>query len=385
MTYDFTFKINGEYETSGRTVEEAHNNIMEEDFGDLHDISWEVAYQEDTCDGRRNDRVNVYFDVTGYFDAEVEADDLKEAKSKAMDMIYEADFGNLTNIESKLIEHDHETVKKNDLLICAPERDNPVNKVFDIYARVTEVNNRTATLDRYQKFGALRYSKARYNQQTLDEYYRPMTEEEKKTFADTMFGRRIDKNSGMIHFGGDDRYKGWEHITGDVLETLLVLNEYRTKDKNEPVLLSPDKWEYDAHIYPSFNKDGDMITDGWMWIRVGEYQEHSLYVTPEVFVYEDDLRIIPYPDGEYCFDFEKMEIGEFKDRMKEMWDTYRLPCEMIYKNLEDYFKENDRQIKDTLLSIISEKQPEVYKKLTDVSKEFAGEKESADEIEMEER
>ena len=270
------------------------------------------------------------------------------------------------------------TVSKNDLLICAPERDNPVNKVFDIYARVTEVVGETATLDRYQKFGALRYSKARYDQATLDEYYRPMTEEEKKTFADTMFGREVDTYNGKIHLGGDRRSDGWEKISGDVLETLSVLNEYRTKDKNEPILLSPDKWEYDAHIYPSFNfnKDGDMITDGWMRIRVGEYQEHSLYVTPEVFVYEDNLRIIPFPNGEYCFDFEKMETGEFEDRMNEMWDTYRLPCEMIYKELEDYFIENDGQIKNTLLSIISKKQPEVYRKLTEL-KEC--------EIEMEER
>ena len=241
------------------------------------------------------------------------------------------------------------TVSKNDLLICAPERDNPVNKVFDIYARVTEVDNGIATLDRYQKFGALRYSKARYNQATLDEYYRPMTEKEKKTFADTMFGREVDTYNGKIHLGGDRRYDGWEQISGDVLETLSVLNKYRTKDKEEPVLLSPDKWEYDAHIYPDFNKDEDMITDGYMRIRVGEYKEHSLYINPEVEVSKDGINIFLFPDGEYCFDFEK--IDEFKDRMNEMWDTYRLPCEMIYKELEDYFKENE--IKDTLLSIIS--------------------------------
>ena len=266
------------------------------------------------------------------------------------------------------------TVSKNDLLICAPERDNPVNKVFDIYARVTEVDNGIATLDRYQKFGALRYSKARYNQATLDEYYRPMTEKEKKTFADTMFGREVDTYNGKIHLGGDRRYDGWEQISGDVLETLSVLNKYRTKDKEEPVLLSPDKWEYDAHIYPDFNKDEDMITDGYMRIRVGEYKEHSLYINPEVEVSKDGINIFLFPDGEYCFDFEK--IDEFKDRMNEMWDTYRLPCEMIYKELEDYFKENE--IKDTLLSIISKKQPEVYRKLMEL-------KEPAGEIEMEER
>lgn len=256
------------------------------------------------------------------------------------------------------------TVSKNDLLICAPERENPVNKVFDIYARVTEVVEKTATLDRYQKFGALRYSEARYNQAALDEYYRPMTEEEKKTFADTMFGREVDAYNGKIHLGGDRRSDGWEKISGDVLETLSVLDEYRTKNKEEPVLYSPDKWEYcNAYMYPELNTEG-LLTDGYMRIRIGEYREHSLYINPEVEVYEDGLHIIPFPDGEYCFDFEKMESrGEFKDQIIELWDTHRLLCEVIYKKLDDHFQANVQQEKDNFLSIISENQPDVFEKL----------------------
>lgn len=119
--------------------------------------------------------------------------------------------------------------QKNDLLICAPERDNEANKVFDIYARIVSVEDGIYTLDRYQKFGALRYSEARYNENTILEFYRSMTEDEKKVFADTMYSRKVI--DGKIHLGGDRLYDGWEPLNGDVLETLAVLDEYQTRDK----------------------------------------------------------------------------------------------------------------------------------------------------------
>ena len=41
----------------------------------------------------------VTYAVSGYYVAEVEADNLEEARKKAVDKYYEADFGDVTDIE----------------------------------------------------------------------------------------------------------------------------------------------------------------------------------------------------------------------------------------------------------------------------------------------
>ncbi len=125
-------------------------------------------------------------------------------------------------------------INKNDLIICAPERDNDSNKVFDIYARVIDVSDGIIALDRYQKFGALRCRVATYNMSTIEEYYRPMTDEEKRNFADTMYGRKVDIAYGEINLGGDS-WHGWEEINGTVFDTLVALSEFRNPDKESLV------------------------------------------------------------------------------------------------------------------------------------------------------
>lgn len=101
-TYSLSYEIEGYYSTSARTEEEAEYNIQEEDFGDLSDIEWEKEDVEETCDGQRNDRVNVVYKVTGRFEVEVTAPDRKLAEEKGKDAVFEADFGELEDIDSNL-------------------------------------------------------------------------------------------------------------------------------------------------------------------------------------------------------------------------------------------------------------------------------------------
>lgn len=243
-------------------------------------------------------------------------------------------------------------VHKNDLLICAPERDNEANKVFDIYARVVCVEDNICTLDRYQKFGGLRLKELVCSEDEISEYYRPMTEEEMRVFADTMFGR--EAKNGKIHLGGDRRYEGWEKISDDVLDTLMILNESRTHSEDEPVLYSTDQWEYDANAYVERTADPDFYhVDGMMRIKIGEYKEHGLYVNAEVFIDEDGLHMAHFPAGEPIF-----ELNGFN--AYAMWEEHRLVCEVIYKTLVDYFEKNEQQEKDKYLSIISKNKPDIF-------------------------
>ncbi|MBR3516390.1 MAG: hypothetical protein IKM88_10705 [Lachnospiraceae bacterium] len=236
-------------------------------------------------------------------------------------------------------------VHKNDLLICAPQRDNEFNKVFDICARVVCVEGDICTLDRYQKFGGLRLKELACNWNEVSEYYRPMTEDEKRVFADTVFGREV--KDGKIHLGGDRKFEGWEKISDDVLDTLTILNESRSRSKDEPVLYSPDQWEYDANAYVERTADPDYYhVDGWMRIKVGEYKERSLYIDAEVFIDENGLRIGNFPT--------------FTDEMDAVWDEHPLVCGVINKTLTDYFEKNEQQEKDKYLSIISKNKPDIF-------------------------
>ena len=254
-------------------------------------------------------------------------------------------------------------IQENEFLICAPQRENEFNKVFDICARVVCVENDICTLDRYQKFGGLRLKELACNWNEVSEYYRPMTEEEKKTFADTIFGREV--NNGKIHLGGDRRYEGWESFYGnDITDTLVALDKYRTHSKDEPVLYNPDQWEYDANAYVEKTADPDHYhVDGWMRIKVGQYKEHDLYVNADLLIDPDcsDVWFCPFPEGEYIFDFEKfVDEKAFQKEMNAMWDAYPLVCEVIHKTLADYFEANKQQEKDRYLSIISKNKPDIF-------------------------
>ena len=44
----------------------------------------------------------VTYRINGYFDVEVEAESLEAAKNKANEMVMEADFGQLIDVESEL-------------------------------------------------------------------------------------------------------------------------------------------------------------------------------------------------------------------------------------------------------------------------------------------
>ncbi len=272
-------------------------------------------------------------------------------------------------------------IRKNDLLICAPQRDNEANKVFDIYARVVRVEDNICTLDRYMEFGGLRLKELVCSEDEIAEYYRPMTEEEKKTFADTMFGRKMGKGGRIpvIHLGGDSRFEGWEKISGDVLDTLMVLNESRSRSKDEPVLYSPDQWEYDANAYVERTADPDYYhVDGWMRIKVGQYKEHDLCVNANLLIDPDcsDVGFYPFQEGEYIFDFERfVDEKAFQKKMNAMWDAYPLICKVIHKTLADYFEANEQQEKDKYLSIISKNKPDVFDYISPLLTETEMEKE----------
>ena len=254
-------------------------------------------------------------------------------------------------------------MQKNDLVICARERENKANKVFDIYARVVNVEDNVCTLDRYQKFGGLRLKELVCSEDEISEYYRPMTEEEKKTFADTMFDREV--KNGKIHLGGDSKFEGWESFYGnDITDTLVALDKYRTHSKDEPVLYSPDQWKYDANAYIERTRVPDYYhVDGRMRIKVGQYKEHDLCVNADFLIDPDcsDVGFCPFPEGEYLFDFERF-IGEkaFEKEMDAMWNAYPLVCEVIHRTVADYLNGHEQEEKDKYLSIISKNEPDIF-------------------------
>ena len=92
----YVFAVTGYYSTYARTEEEARNNVMDEDFGDLYDVEYEDVFSEDTMDGMGNDRVHVTFEVRGLLD--IKASDEDEAEKLAE----ESDVGELDDTEFHL-------------------------------------------------------------------------------------------------------------------------------------------------------------------------------------------------------------------------------------------------------------------------------------------
>ncbi len=123
-------------------------------------------------------------------------------------------------------------IKENAFLICTSE--NKSSNSFDIYARVTKVDqeHKRATLDKYQKSGALRIKSTTLDFSDIEHFYRPMTESEKNTFANTIFSR-INKKTNLIHLGGDRTFSDIEKIEGAILDTLTCLSPYISKDIQE--------------------------------------------------------------------------------------------------------------------------------------------------------
>ena len=83
--------------------------------------------------------------------------------------------------------------KENDLIICCPRDDSKREKSninFEIYARIVKIDDTGVDLDCYQEQGKLHMSDAgvRHLKITdLDEFYRPMREEEKTDFLNGLF------------------------------------------------------------------------------------------------------------------------------------------------------------------------------------------------------
>ena len=243
-------------------------------------------------------------------------------------------------------------MQKNDLVICAPEREKEANKCFDIYARVVSVEDNICTLDRYQEFGGLRLKELVCSEDEISEYYRPMTEEEKRVFADTMFSRKVSEEGDRIHLGGDRKFEGWERISDYVLDTLAILNESRTHSKDEPVFYSPDQWEYDPNAHVAVTEDdGSYRVDGRMQIKIGEYKEHDLYIDAQVCIYENGMNISNFP--------------KFHHEIDAMWNEQPLVCEVINRTIADYLNKHEQQEKDKYLSIISKNHPDIFENYID--------------------
>lgn len=93
---NFVFKVTGYYSTYARTENDAKNNLIDEDFGDLHDMDYEVDSVEDTMDGYRNDQVHVTYQITGLVD--VQAANETEAET----LVQELDIGPIEDAEFEL-------------------------------------------------------------------------------------------------------------------------------------------------------------------------------------------------------------------------------------------------------------------------------------------
>ncbi len=190
-----------------------------------------------------------------------------------------------------------------------------------------------------------------------------------------------------------------EHGEGIEGNYLVSDMEELKKCYSAPVFFPYDKWEvcgasiYYGESYLNGNEVG--YWDGTMRIKVGEYGKHSVFINPEIdispvfipdkngnFKKSIDIKIHPFPEGEYIFDFEPLGNDElFKEEIESMWEKYRDLCIKNYEDIETYFEENMQKMIDMYFSEVQNGFPEEYDKYIRLSEGYVADKVAKEDIE----